>query len=99
LPAECEEACGSIAILVASPLEQAPNRDPQTIRKTAPQTPEKREDESMYNEVARKFFPRGEAILYLDCKCAGYGGETDPKDEEERDGKNLPQQRDSRLRK
>lgn len=53
----------------------------------------------MYNEVARKFFPRGEAILYLDCKCAGYGGETDPKDEEERDGKNLPQQRDSRLRK
>jgi len=44
---------GSIWIIVASLFEQAPNHDPQTIRKNAPQTPEKREYESMDNEVAR----------------------------------------------
>jgi hypothetical protein len=40
----------SIRIIVASPFERAPNHDPQTIRKNAPQAPEKREYESMHNE-------------------------------------------------
>ena len=32
--------------------EQAPNHDPQTIRKNAPQTPENREYESVRSEFA-----------------------------------------------
>lgn len=93
------ERCGSILSFAASPFEQAANHDPQTIRKTAPETPENRECESVRYESARQFSMRGEALLYLDGKCAGHGGEAAPNNKEERYGKNLPQQRDSRLRK
>ena len=51
-PQRREERWGSIWIIVASPFEQAPNHDPQTIRKNAPQTPENREHESVRNEFA-----------------------------------------------
>ena len=43
---------GSIWVIVASPFEQAPNHDPQTIGENAPQAPENREHESVRNEFA-----------------------------------------------
>ena len=44
----------------------------------------------MHNEFAGYCYTRGEALLYLERKCARYGGEATPTNKEERDSKNPP---------
>jgi hypothetical protein len=99
LPVELGEGSGSISILAASPLEQAPNRDLEKIMKNAPQAPKDGEEQSAQDGFARHFSARRQALPYLNHKCTRHGGEIDPTNKEERHDEKPPQERNPRLRK